>query len=128
MTNAETALALAKTAMDLTIAPAKRKDAWVQLTELKRKTKVSYAKLGISADDIRAMLAAMESGEVTEPAAEPAVARSGRKTSDTRRRAADILNTIPDASRADKIKALMNDLQITKFNAAYYVDRVFKTK
>lgn len=126
-TKTEQAQALFATASDNTATRLARVEAIAQIREIKTKSKMSWDKLGVDADLLAKVKAALEGAEATttETTVE-APAAKGRKHSDTRATALSLLDGAAGKTRKEKIELLMEKMSITKFNAAYYVDRVAK--
>lgn len=128
-TKTEQAQALFATASDTTATRLARVEAIAQIREIKTKSKMSWDKLGVDADLLAQVKAALEGTESTvETTVETteAPAAKGRKHSDTRATALKLLDEAAGKTRKEKIELLMEKMSITKFNAAYYVDRVAK--
>lgn len=121
MSNVETALNLASKAQDLTRTVEQRRHNWETLIDLKRRAKVSFAKLRISDEMLANIQAALEVRNE-----ERVAKRRGAKISDTRVQALELLANAGDVSRADKIKLLVESMNMSRYNASYYVDRVLR--
>lgn len=121
MSNVETALNLASKAQDLTRTVEQRRHNWETLNDLKRRAKVSFAKLKISDEMLANIQAALEVRNE-----ERVAKRRGAKISDTRVQALELLTNAGDVSRSEKIKLLVESMNMSRYNASYYVDRVLR--
>lgn len=112
---------------------------------LKRSMKISFEKVGVSADEVAKLEAELNVTEAAEALPEavniapteptevevaqapvPAAERSkaGRKPGRLREQVMAEIEQMSGVSRKDRIQILMDKFGITKYNAAYYVDRV----
>ena len=87
-----------------------RKNAWKRIQEVKKASKVSFNKLGLTDEDLAQIPSLLVANKVR----------------DVRATALTLLGEVASEGRSAKIKYLVEKMGITKYNAMYYVDRVAK--
>lgn len=102
---------------------------------LKRSMKISFEKIGLSTNDVAKLEETLTintntNNNVVNEVVETEIAetapksKGGRKPGRLREQVMAEIELMSGVARKDRIKTLMDKFGITKYNAAYYVDRV----